>query len=153
MSHSLADLEIFPRHFCRHKILTNACSNAWHVTAVNVAQKQLARTSLTWLKQVSTLERDVLIRRIDTTTLYHLTATLGYHIKHQLWLKKIWSFLRRKKLPWQQESPAETPHFFTLAAYISKTNSVTLIFLYFWNVISMQNETFCKVKKNSVERI
>ena len=33
---------------------------------------------------------------------------LGYHIKHQLLLKKIRSFLWREKLPWQQESPAKT---------------------------------------------
>ena len=46
-----------------------------------------------WLKPVSTLERNVLITRIDTTTLYHLTAMLWYHIKHQLLLKRIRSFL------------------------------------------------------------
>ena len=45
------------------------------------------------LKLVSTLERNFLIRRIDTTTLNHLTAMLWYHIKHQLSVKKIRSFL------------------------------------------------------------
>ena len=50
-------------------------------------------THLRWLKRVSPLERNVLIRKIDTTTLYHLTAMLWYHIKHQLLLRKIQSFL------------------------------------------------------------
>ena len=69
---------------------------------------------LWWLKPVSTLERNVLIRRIDTTTPYHLIAMLWYHVKHQLLLKKIRSFLWRKKLPWQQKSPAKnTPHLLT----------------------------------------
>ena len=85
-------------------------------------------SKLRWFKLVLTLERNVLIRRIDTTTLYHLTTMLWYHIKHQLLLKKIRSFLRRKKFPWQQESPAKTPYILALVAHISKTNTVTPIF-------------------------
>ena len=66
---------------------------------------------------------------------------LGYHIKHQLLLKKIRSFLWRKRLLWQQESPANTPHILALAAHISKTNLVTPI-LYFCNAISMPEWNF-----------
>ena len=91
---------------------------------------------LRWFKPVSTLERNVLIRRVDTTTLNHLTALLWYHIKHQLLLKKIRSFLLRKTLSRQQESPGKTPHILALAAHISKMNLVTP-FPYFGNVISM----------------
>ena len=47
---------------------------------------------LRWLKQVSTLKRNVPITRIDTTPLDHLTAMLWCHVKHQLLLKKIRSF-------------------------------------------------------------
>ena len=55
---------------------------------------------------------------IDTTALYHLTAMLWYHMKHQLLLKKIRSFLCCKTLPWQQQIPAKTPHILALAAHI-----------------------------------
>ena len=50
--------------------------------------------------------------------------------------KKIRSFLWRKKLPWQQQSPAKTSHILALVAHISKKHSVGPI-IYFWNVISM----------------
>ena len=51
--------------------------------------------NLRWLKLVSTLSRDLVIRRIDTvtTTLYHVTVMLLYHVKHQLLLSKMQSFL------------------------------------------------------------
>ena len=71
---------------------------------------------------------------------------LWYHIKHQLLLKKIWSFLWCNNLPCQQESPTKTPHILSLAAYISKTNSVTPIF-YFWNVISVSEWNFLQSLK------
>ena len=45
-----------------------------------------------WIKPVSTLSKDRVIRRIDTLTLYHSTTIVCYHIKHQLSLKKIWLF-------------------------------------------------------------
>ena len=48
--------------------------------------------SLRCLKPVSTLSRDLVIRRVDTTTLYHVTAMLWYHVKHQLLLNKMQSF-------------------------------------------------------------
>ena len=67
---------------------------------------------------------------IDTTALYHLTAMLWYHIKHQLLLKKIRSFLCCKTVPWQEQIPAKTPHILALAAHISKTTSVTPIFYF-----------------------
>ena len=104
---------------------------------------------LRWLKPVSTLERNVLIRRIETKTLYHLTAILWYHIKHQLFLKKIWSFLWRKKLPWQQKNLAKTLHsYIASAALISKTkSSVTRIFYSVWNVISMPEWNFLQSLK------
>ena len=44
-------------------------------------------------KPVSTFSRDRIIRRIDTTRLYHVTALLWYHVKHQLLLNKMQSFL------------------------------------------------------------
>ena len=69
---------------------------------------------LRWLRPVSTLKRNVLIRSIDTMTLNHLTAMFWYSIKHQLLLKKIQSFLWHKKLHWQQESPAKTPNILAL---------------------------------------
>ena len=37
--------------------------------------------NIRWLKPVSTLSRDLVISRIDTTTFYHVTAMLWYHKK------------------------------------------------------------------------
>ena len=54
---------------------------------------------------------------------------LWYHVKHQLLLSKMQSFLWRKKLPWQQESLAKTPYILALVAHIWKTNWVTPMFL------------------------
>ena len=45
--------------------------------------------NLRWLKPVSTLSRDLVIRMIDTTILYHSAAMFWYHIKHHLLLKMI----------------------------------------------------------------
>ena len=53
----------------------------------------IALQSVRWLKLVSTLSREIVIRRINTTTLYHVTAMLWYHVKHQLSLNEIQSFL------------------------------------------------------------
>ena len=55
-----------------------------------------------WLKPVSILIGDLVIRRIDTTTLYHVTEMLWYHVKHQLLLNKMQPFFLRKMLAWQQ---------------------------------------------------
>ena len=88
-----------------------------HIGAINCASPFThQRVDLKWLKHFTTLERNILIRRIDTTTLYNLTAMsrLWYDRKHQLLLKKIRSFLLRKNLPWQQESPANIPHILDL---------------------------------------
>ena len=76
---------------------------------------------------VSTLSRDLAIGRTDTTTLYHVTAMFWYHVKHQLLLNKMQSFLWRNKLPWQQESLAKTTYILALVGHIWKTNSVTPI--------------------------
>ena len=90
-----------------------------HIGAINCAPPFThQRVDLKWLKHFITLERNILIRRIDTTTLYNLTAMLWYDRKHQLLLKKIRSFLLRKNLPWQQNSPANIPHILALAAHI-----------------------------------
>ena len=86
------------------------------------------------LEPVSTLPSDALIRRIGTTTLYHVLAILWYQMKHKLLLNKIKSLLWRNMSPWQWASPVKTPFILCLVAYISKTNSVTPIF-YFWKVI------------------
>ena len=48
---------------------------------------------LRWLKPVSKLSRNVLVRRSATTTLYHVLAMLFYHKKHQLLLNKMRSLL------------------------------------------------------------
>ena len=45
------------------------------------------------LEPVSTLPSDALIRRIGTTTLYHVLALLWYQMKHELLLNKIQSLL------------------------------------------------------------
>ena len=91
-----------------------------------VAYPYLLRDLLHLMAQ--TLLRDLVIRRIVTTTIYHVTPMLWYHVKHQLLLNKVQSFLWRIKLPWKQESLAETPHILALVAYFSKTNSVSPIF-------------------------
>ena len=96
---------------------------------------------LRWLKPVSTLERNVLIRTVDTT-LYHLTGMLWYHIKHQLLLKKIRSLLWRNKLPRQRESLPKIPHILALAAHISKT-----VLCLKWNQHARMKLT-AKFKKN-----
>ena len=93
----------------------------WYPLLSFLSSKRTSRDNLRWLKPVSTLEKNVLIRRIDTKTLYHLTAMLWYHIKHQLLLKN---------LPWQQESPAKTHFSLALADHISKMNLVTPIFYF-----------------------
>ena len=41
------------------------------------------------LEPVSTIPSDALIRKIVTTTLYHVLAILGYQMKHELLLNKI----------------------------------------------------------------
>ena len=46
-----------------------------------------------WIKPASTFSRDLIMRRIDTTRLYHVTVLLWYHVKHQLLLNKMQSFL------------------------------------------------------------
>ena len=48
---------------------------------------------LRWLKPVSTLLRDPFIRKIVIPTLYHVTPMLWYHVKYQLLLNKVQSFL------------------------------------------------------------
>ena len=73
-----------------------------------------------WLKPVSTLSRDLVIRRIDTVTLYHVTAMLWYHVKHKLLLNKMQSCLWRYKLPWQQESIEKHPIFWLNFRLISE---------------------------------
>ena len=45
------------------------------------------------LEPFSTLPSDALIRRIGTTTLYHVLAILRYQMKHELLLNKIQSLL------------------------------------------------------------
>ena len=47
------------------------------------ALRSVLREVLMWLKPVSTLSRDLVFGRVDTTTLYHVTAMLWYHVKHQ----------------------------------------------------------------------
>lgn len=89
-----------------------------HIGAINFAPPFThQRVDLRWLKHFTTLERNILIRRIDTTTLCNLTAMLWYDRKHQLLRKKILSFLSRIKLPWQQESPANIPPILVLPAH------------------------------------
>ena len=77
---------------------------------------------------------------------------LWYHMKHRFFPNKMWLLLWCNKLPWQRESPAKTPYILGLAVHISKTNSVTPIFI---AEISLEghDETFGKVKKNYVLRI
>ena len=77
---------------------------------------------------VSTPPRNALIRRIGTTTLYHILAILCYKMKHGLLLNKMQSLLWYNMSPWQLGSPVKTPFILSLVAYISKTNSVTPIF-------------------------
>ena len=96
---------------------------------------------LRWLKPVSTLEKNVLIRRVDTT-LYHLTGMLWYHIKHQLLLKKIRSLLWRNKLPRQRESLPKNPIFWLQLLIFQKR-------YYVWNGISMPEWNLLQsLKKN-----
>ena len=70
----------------------------------------MSKNNLRWLKLVSTYSSDLFIRRIDTTTLYHITEMLWYHVKHQLLLNKMQSFFWCSKLPWQQENLAKTQY-------------------------------------------
>ena len=96
---------------------------------------------LRWLEAVSTLSRDLVIRRIDTTTFYHVTAMLWYHVKHQLLLNKIQLFSWCNKLSWKQESFAKTHYILVLVAHICKTKSVIPIF-YCTEVTSMPEWNF-----------
>ena len=80
------------------------------------------------LNPVSTLSRDLFDRRIDTTTLYHVTTMLWYHLKHQLLLNKMQSFLPRNKIiPWLQESLAKTPNILALVAHIKKRGLFSIV--------------------------
>ena len=56
-----------------------------------VAYPYLLRDILHLMAQ--TLLRDLVIRRIVTTTIYHVTPMLWYHVKHQLLQNKVQSFL------------------------------------------------------------
>ena len=72
--------------------------------------------SLRWLKPVLTLERNIVIRRIDTmynSSSFNSNVMVPY--QHQYMLKNLVIFVT-----WQQESPAKTPHILALAAHISK---------------------------------
>ena len=53
---------------------------------------------------------DSLFRSNNATTLYLVTEMLWYHLKHGLFLNKMWSLFWCNKLPWQRESPAKTPY-------------------------------------------
>ena len=114
------------------KGLTTALKNRWlcvfHETNIVRGQSTAITTFLLrWLKPVSTLERNVLIRRIDTTTLYHLTGLFWYHIKHQLLLKRFSRFCNVKSYHGNGQALQNTVKF-GLAAPISKTNLVNPIF-------------------------
>ena len=56
-----------------------------------VAYPYLLRDILHLMAQ--TLLRDLVIRRIVTTTIYHVTPMLWYNVKHQLLQNKVQSFL------------------------------------------------------------
>ena len=74
-------------------ILVNRWMDGWMDEWMG--ERTLWRNSLLywWLKQVSTLSRNLVITRIDTKTLYHIIAMLWCHMKHQLLLNKMQSFL------------------------------------------------------------
>ena len=104
---------------------------------------------LRWLESVSTFPRIALIRRIGTTTLYHLLAILWYQMNHGFLLNKMQSLFWRNMSPWQRASRVKTPFILSLVAYILKTNSVAPIF-YFWKVIRRARWNFLQGKKNYV---
>ena len=54
---------------------------------------------------------------------------LWYHVKHQLLVNKMVSFLWRNKLSWQQERLARTTYILALVAHIWNMYLVTLIIL------------------------
>ena len=83
-------------------------------------QRVRINQDLRWLKPVLTLSRDLVIRRINTTTLYHVIAMLRYHVKNQLLLNEMQLFTWCNKLPWKQESLAKTHYILALAAHIWK---------------------------------
>ena len=85
---------------------------------------------LRWLKPVSSLSSNALIRRIGTTTLYHVLATLWSQMEHGLLLNKMQLLLWRNTSPWQWASHVNTPFILSLVASISKSNLVTAIFLF-----------------------
>ena len=60
----------------------------------------------------------LVIRMIDTTTLYHVTAMLWYHVlKYHLLLKKLQLFHWCNKLPWKKESLKKTHYILALVAH------------------------------------
>ena len=88
-------------------------------------RKLVRRSFFRWVKTVSMLPSNVLIRRIGVTTLYHVLAIFWYEMKYGLLLNKMQPLLGRNMLLWQWESPVKTHFILSLVAYISKTNSVT----------------------------
>ena len=102
---------------------------------------------------IVSLERRMptIIRRTDTTTLYHVTEMLKYHVKHQLLLNKMQSFLWRNKLPWQQESLAKTPFILVLVAHIWKWSRWPAQFVIAQKWSAGQGDTLCKVFKTFCE--
>ena len=71
------------------------------------------------------------------TLSHNVTAMLWCHVKHQLLLNKMQSFLWRNRLPWQQESLEKTPYILALDAHIWKTNLLTPFF-FFWHKSDQQ---------------
>ena len=77
---------------------------------------------------------------------------LWYRVKHQLLLNKVQSFLWRIKLPWQQESLAETPYILALVAYL-KNELGDPHFLLHKSDQQTKMKLSAKLKKKIVERI
>ena len=70
----------------RCKTFAESYVQIWTVLVFKLGEarrlEKIINLYLRWLKPVSTLSRHLVIRRIDTTTLYHSTAMLWYHMKH-----------------------------------------------------------------------
>ena len=83
-----------------------------------LCSKRISRS----LEPVSLLLRHLLIRKVVTTTLYHVTAMLWYHMKHHYYcLTKSTHYCEvHNRLLWQHERSPKPPHMSSLLAYISK---------------------------------
>lgn len=66
------------------EILIFDLENRNELYCLSLLAKDRASYEVRWLKPVSTLERGVLVGRIDTATLNHLTAVLWYRIKAKI---------------------------------------------------------------------